>query len=93
MLPRSSRNCFAAASISMQQFHQPRFIRKTFSQRLIQRCQTWWRKAEGWSVYTVHMAIFYGPQNTQNDAETETEILFLFCVNLGILRANNSAFC
>jgi hypothetical protein len=36
----SSRNCFAAASISMQQFHQPRFIRKTFCQRLIERCQT-----------------------------------------------------
>ena len=28
------------------------------------------------------------PQTTQNDAETEMEILFLFCVNLRILRAN-----
>jgi len=46
-LPRSSRNCFAAASISMQLFHQPRFIRKTLCQRLIERCQTWWRKAKG----------------------------------------------
>ena len=40
MLPRSSTNCFAAASISMQQFHQTRFMRKTFCQRLIKRCQT-----------------------------------------------------
>jgi len=39
-LLRSSRNSFAAASISMQQFHQTRFIRKTFCQRLIERCQT-----------------------------------------------------
>ena len=31
----------------MQQFHQPRFIRKTCCQRLIERCQTWWRKANG----------------------------------------------
>jgi|SRR5208283_4108849 hypothetical protein len=46
MLLRSSRNCFAAASISMQQFHQTRFFRKTFCQRLIERCQTWWRKAK-----------------------------------------------
>jgi hypothetical protein len=46
-LPRSSRNCFAATSISMQQFHQTRFIRKTFCQRLIERCQTWWRKSKG----------------------------------------------
>jgi hypothetical protein len=37
---RSSRNCFAAASISMQQFHQTCFFRKTFCQRLIERCQT-----------------------------------------------------
>ena len=35
------------ASISMQQFHQTRFVRKTFCQRLIERCQTWWRKAKG----------------------------------------------
>jgi hypothetical protein len=34
---------------------------------------------------------FYGPQNTQNDAETETEIPFLFCVFLRVLRANNSS--
>jgi len=40
MLLRSSTNCFAAASISMHQFHQTRFIRKTFCQRLIERCQT-----------------------------------------------------
>ncbi len=40
MLLRSSTNCFAAASISMQHFHQTRFIRKTFCQRLIERCQT-----------------------------------------------------
>jgi hypothetical protein len=40
MLLRSSTNCFAAASISMQQFHQTWFIRKTFCQRLIERSQT-----------------------------------------------------
>ena len=40
MLLRSSRNCFAAASISMRQFHQTRFVRKTFCRRLIEHCQT-----------------------------------------------------
>jgi len=33
-------SAFAAASISTQQFHQTRFIRKTLCQRLIERCQT-----------------------------------------------------
>jgi hypothetical protein len=31
------------------------------------------------------------PQTTQNDAETEMEILFLFCVNLRILRASRDS--
>jgi hypothetical protein len=39
MLLRSSRDCFAAASISILQFHQTRFVRNTFCQRLIERCQ------------------------------------------------------
>ena len=36
----TNKSAFAAASISMQQFHQTRFVRKTFCQRLIERCQT-----------------------------------------------------
>ncbi len=88
----SSRNCFAAASISMQQFHQTRFIRKTFCRRLIERCQTE-------SMLPGHCQTFSAiwilrvwekrPLPAEHGyVDADEEFLFRICVNRRVLRAS-----
>ncbi len=86
------KSAFAAASISMQQFHQTRFIRKTFCQRLIERCQTASMLPGLCQTFPCPSGFFdYGekglcPLNTEMDADEE--FLFRICDSRRDLRAS-----